>query len=48
MNPGYHQQGGEEGAGNENYDGDDVAAAASHASPSISRPNLIKLIKQSR
>lgn len=44
INPGYHQ--GDE-AGNENYDSDDVAAAASHARPSISRPNLMKIIKQS-
>lgn len=48
MNPGYHQGGGDEGAGNENYDGDDSAAAASHVRPSISRPHLIKMIKQSR
>lgn len=44
-NPGYHQG---EDSGNENYDSDDVAAAASQAHPTISRPNLIKLIKQSR
>jgi len=46
VNPGYHQQGDE--AGNENYDNDDVAAAASQARPTIARPNFIKLIKQSR
>ena len=46
INPGYHHQG--DDSGNENYDGDDSAAAASHARPTvISRPNLIKLIKQS-
>lgn len=40
-----------EDAGNEpndGYDGDDVAAAASHAHPTMSRANLVKLIKQSR
>lgn len=42
VNAGYQPQG-DEGAGNENYDSDDVAAAAS-----ISRPNIIKIIKQSR
>lgn len=41
MNPGYHQQGDE--AGNDNYENDDVAAAASHG-----RPQLIKLIKPAR
>lgn len=46
-NPGYHPQGGEE-AGNENYEGEDVAAAASEARPVMSRANLVKLIKQSR
>lgn len=46
MNPGYHHQGDE--AGNENYDSDDVAAAASNVKPSISRPSLMKIIKQSR
>lgn len=46
MNPGYHQQG--DDSGNENYDNDDSAAAASNNHPTISRPNLIKLIKQSR
>lgn len=45
VNPGYHSQG---DAGNENYDGDDSAAAASQAHPTISRPHLIKLIRQSR
>lgn len=45
INPGYHQG---EDSGNENYESDDVAAAASHARPTIARPNLIKLIKQSR
>lgn len=46
INPGYHNQGDE--AGNENYDGDDSAAAASHQRPTIARANLVKLIKQSR
>lgn len=40
-NPGYHQQG--DDAGNENYDADDTAAAASQT-----HPKLIKLIRQSR
>ena len=44
INPGYHSQG--EDSGNENYDNEDVAA--SHQRPTIARPNLIKLIKQSR
>lgn len=44
MNPGYHGQG-DEGAGNENYDADDSAAAASNVRP-VSRPNnvLFKLL----
>lgn len=46
INPGYHQQGDE--AGNDNYENEDVAAAASHGRPTIVRPNLSKLIKQSR
>ena len=46
INPGYHHQGDE--AGNENYENEDVAAAASHGRPTIARPNLVKLIKQSR
>lgn len=46
INPGYHQQG--DDAGNDNYENDDSAAAASHQQPTIARPNLIKLIKQSR
>lgn len=45
ISPGYHQ--GEE-AGNDNYDSDDSAAAASNQQPTIARPNLVKLIKQSR
>lgn len=44
VNPGYHQG----DAGNENYEGDDSAAAASQAHATISRPHLIKLIKQSK
>lgn len=47
INPGYYNQG-DEGAGNENYDNDDAAAAASHVKPSIARPGLLKIIKQSR
>lgn len=46
INPGYHQQG--DDSGNENYDNDDSAAAASQSRPTIARPNLIKLLKQSR
>lgn len=46
ISPGYHQQGDE--AGNDNYENDDVAAAASQARPTIARPNLIKLIKQTK
>ena len=46
VNPGYHQQG--EDAGNDNYDNDDVAAAASHVRPAIAKANLVKLIRQSR
>lgn len=44
-NPGYHQG---DDAGADNYEGDDSAAAASQSHPSIARPNLIKLIRQSR
>lgn len=45
INPGYHQQG--DDAGNENYDGDDSAAAASQSHATIARPSLVKLIKKS-
>jgi len=44
ISPGYHNQG--EDAGNDNYDNEDTAA--SQHRPTIARPNLIKLIKQSR
>lgn len=43
--PGYQPQGDE--SGNENYDSDDSAAAASNARVTIARPNLLKLIKRS-
>lgn len=45
ISPGYHQQG--DDAGNENYDGDDSAAAASQSHATIARPSLVKLIKKS-
>lgn len=45
INPGYHQG---DDAGSDNYENDDSAAAASHQRPTIARPNLVKLIKQSR
>lgn len=45
MNPGYHPQG--EEAGNENYENEDAAAAASESQPTISRANLVKMIKRS-
>lgn len=44
--PGYHHQG--DDSGNENYDGDDSAAAASQVKPTIARPHLMKLIKHSK
>lgn len=41
ISPGYHNQG--EDSGSDNYDNEDVAAAASHG-----RPHLVKLIRASR